>query len=195
MVTLRYVGGNVGKQTILVTHSRNQYRYAGREGKDVISVDGGDVKWLLETGVFEIVKSEVEPATEVENLKGTEEVVGTKGATVSHTEWKATRTALAELRKYGLTLDDVQGTGKDGRILKSDVIDYVVAMPVEATDQAIALAEENGLDIKMFAHKVDGKIGKGDVTKYLEEVQAGLASLDADIDAEFFGADDEGEPS
>lgn len=193
MVTLRYVGGNVGKQTIQVTQSRNQYRYSGREGKREISVDAGDVRFLLETGEFEIVKSDSEPETQVENPEGTEEVAGKKGATVSHTEWAATRTALAELRKYGLTLDDVQGTGKDGRILKSDVVEYVAGLPVEATDQAIALAEENGLDIKMFIHKVQGKIGKADVTKYLDEVKAGLANLDAEIDAEFFGADDEGE--
>lgn len=50
-------------------------------------------------------------------------------------------------KKYGLNINDIKGTGKSGRVLKEDVINYAVSRGIvlEASSSLHGVAEEDSL--------------------------------------------------
>lgn len=81
-----------------------------REG-DVVEVTEAEARWLMSDspGTFE-------PA----ETKGMDEPPANR-AILSAPETKATDAARELAAEHGIDLDDVEGTGDDGRVLKGDV--------------------------------------------------------------------------
>lgn len=113
---------------------------------------------------------------------------GAKPPHLSEREWRATRSAQREMKLYGIALDEIEGTGKDGRIRVNDVNAHLDTWEDDvegrATEAAIAAAEENGIDIRMLFKRVpdDRRIGKKDVDNFVAEFRATMAEFDGSDD-------------
>lgn len=91
----------------------------------------------------------------------------------------ATDAAIELAAEAGIDITTLEGTGEDGRILKSDVEHAVEAeQHDEATDAARELAEESGVDLEAVEGSgEDGRVLKSDVEEAAETAAA--AAIDA----------------
>ena len=82
-----------------------------------------------------------------------------KQAEVREAGIEATEAAQARAAERGVDVEQVEGTGKDGRVTKGDVESHVVATPA-----AEAAAEEKGIDLsEVKGTGKEGKVTKPDV--------------------------------
>ncbi|KAL5785182.1 hypothetical protein ACOSQ2_007574 [Xanthoceras sorbifolium] len=112
-------------------------------GETLLKMDvEGSIVSTLSSSDLESIKP---PALETTELPGSELNKNTKGGTLS-------TPAVRNLAKlYGVELNDVHGSGKDGRVLKEDVLKYavqkgIVEVPAVSVDSRAPLFgdEENG---------------------------------------------------
>ena len=191
MVTLMYMGDAIQKQ-YWTTKQRYSYTFSARRNQFL--VDAGDAEEFLAhrqingKPMFKVIKDE-DGSKVAESVSVPAEPTPTyaeKPATISQTEWNASRAAQRDLALFKIDPKEITGTGMNGRVLKSDVDAFTESwndqIEERATEAAVLAAQANGVDIRFLFNRVptDRRIGKKDVDGFIEEYKETLASYEGD---------------
>lgn len=128
---VEYIGGNTGSMTFMGPATEKRYRFGDNSRDRIGYVDAEDLEGLLamrrgRKHLFRIYRTVTKKVAEPEPetiLEGPQ--VSDNGA---HEEIGATKSARKLAVELGIDLNDVEGTGRGGRILKGDVEEFAAEM-------------------------------------------------------------------
>lgn len=165
-VPINHVVGYIGEAGEKVPDQPPGESGAAKEQEDVSDSRQAQVEDLTEQGISETIAEQASTDSHVENA--------------SAEKPRATPAARRVAREENIILSDVSGSGPNGRIHQTDVMDFVSSKPsVKATPLAQKVADAEGVDLqKIQGSGANGKIYRADVESAKETAPVPAATED-----------------